>query len=276
MAEWSPANYDPALPVELWKKLLKDRDIFSVSDLEIMKRFLEFGLDFFSLNEAEDKICKATLENLVLAYGETYEFYQKHIDSLGKRIADTTRCHVYHADGKYHYENILLVERETKSCAKIHNPDDKMYKLRDELIAALYTVNFSNIKLYSDEKIFEKINLESETTADRKKINNTLATLQYVFVDSNGSIPIKTKSASDDDKNYFVINAVERDNYKVGNLIRIVDKVAVALLARGFAYKISESKIDAIKRDVKVGKAATDYFNITKERVAEIKASIMI
>lgn len=38
---WYPEieNYDPKLSVEDWKKLLQDETIFSVTDLEIMKRF---------------------------------------------------------------------------------------------------------------------------------------------------------------------------------------------------------------------------------------------
>lgn len=265
MTEWYPENYDPKLSADDWQFLLNEEEIFSISDLEIMKRFLEFGLDFFSFNSAKDTECKATLGNLAFAYGETYDFYKDNIISLGKRILNVTSCPVYTDTGdKVHYENILLLEREPKSCAKLHNPDDKMYKLRDELIAALTEKDFSNIQLYTDEKIAEKIKLDE---SDKQKLEKTLPT---VLVDAKGIIPITVTHAADDDKNYFGIDS------KRGNKARLIDKVAVSLLAKGFAYKISESTKKTIKSEIRVGRIGENYFKIDAERYKKIKAAIMI
>lgn len=269
--KWYPENYSPKLSVEDWKYLLKEKTIFSEKDLEILKRFLDFGVDLFSVDDIEMMNCKATLQQLVYTYGEQFSFYKDNIYELGKKIFDVTSCDIYKdASGYVHYENILFVERIAGTGAKKYEfyegiLDDKIYRLRNNLVIALFDVDLSFVKLYTDVKIAEKINLALETTNNRDKIRKSIEKLRYIFLDSNGKIPIKSTCASDDDKNYFVKKtANKRDN-------RLADKVATNLLAKGLAYKISEQVFESISE-----KNSKWYVPITQEKYDEIKDKILV
>ena len=153
---WYPEieNYDPKLSVEDWKKLLQDETIFSVTDLEIMKRFQHYE-------------CCGTYAHLVYAYGEDYFFYKDNIAKLGKKIADKTNCPVY----QNHYENIPLLEREASTWAKKYEDDEngkKFYKLRDELATALDFIDLSSIQLFTDKKAAEKVNYSTAASKNEK------------------------------------------------------------------------------------------------------------
>lgn len=132
---WYPKNYSPNLYVEDWKNLLQNKNIFSKNDLEIMKRFLDFG---------DGGIFQATYDQLSYTYGENYFFYKNNIDELGKKIFSETHCTLHEKD----FRNILLEESEAGDFARNYKfsngiIDTKIYKLRDELADALFEKNLS-------------------------------------------------------------------------------------------------------------------------------------
>ena len=146
---WYPQNYNLNFSVEDWKKLLPDRKIFSINDLEILKRLLDFG---------ENGIFKATFEQLSYTYGENYNFYKENIDKLGKKIFSKTNCLIF----ENNFTNILLEEGEAGNFAKNHKISDekidtKIYKLRDELADALFEIDLKSRHPILRKRIWETI-----------------------------------------------------------------------------------------------------------------------
>ena len=72
-------DYSPNLSVEEWVSLIKDREVFNISSLEIMKRMLDCG-------------GQATCKQLSLKYGETANFYNSGSVALARRVARKTGC----------------------------------------------------------------------------------------------------------------------------------------------------------------------------------------
>ena len=61
MEEWFPTDYSPGLSVDDWLELLNDKNVFTTSSLEIMKRMKDYG-------------GMATCTQLSTKYGETKTF----------------------------------------------------------------------------------------------------------------------------------------------------------------------------------------------------------
>ena len=80
-SEWFPTDYDPGFTEDDWIALLSDREIFTTSSLEIMKRMKDYGGE-------------ATCTQLAVKYGETKNFYNTGSSSLAKRIVEKTGCPV--------------------------------------------------------------------------------------------------------------------------------------------------------------------------------------
>lgn len=59
---WFPKDYTPDLSVDEWVELLKDRSVFTISSLQIVKRLKDYG-------------GQATCKQLSIKYGETPNFY---------------------------------------------------------------------------------------------------------------------------------------------------------------------------------------------------------
>lgn len=133
--EWFPADYSPNLTVEDWVKLLGDREVFTTSSLEIMKRMKDIG-------------GMATCTQLSEKYGETSNFYNIGSSSLAKRIANKTGCPVMPDDTRNaKWWPILYV-------GKYADADTRgiyIWKLRDVLSEALDQVDLSDIALYADQ-----------------------------------------------------------------------------------------------------------------------------
>ena len=278
---WYPQNYSLSLSVEDWKKLLQNEEIFSVSDLEIMKRFLDFG---------DNGIFQATFEQLAFTYGENYFFYQDKIDELGKKIFYETNCLI----NEKNFKNILLEEREAESFAINHkfsdgSVDTKIYKLRDELADALFETDLSKIKLYSNEKIFRKIDFSSKMNFDNKKNKNVeknlnrviLEKLRFAVLDSNRKIPIKSWLDETDYRGYYILlnkndsglkNILEKMGY-VNRDPRLTDEVATKLLAKGLAYKISRKDFEEIESQFEKGNHK--FSPITSEEYKTLKNQLM-
>lgn len=68
---WFPADYTPGITVQQWMDLLKDKEVFTASSLQIMKRMKDYG-------------GSATCKQLSVKYGESYNFYNSGSSALAK------------------------------------------------------------------------------------------------------------------------------------------------------------------------------------------------
>lgn len=163
--EWFPKNYSPNLSVEDWKNLLNDRNIFSESDLEVMKCLQDFG-------------GAATCKQLSERYGETVNFYNNKVWSIGSRIVKKINCPVSkREDGSVQYWAILCFGRDADSSEL----GSFVWKLRDELFEALKEIDLSDIKLYAENKKIEPYNAEkflSEVFISAEKYNMLVEVLK--------------------------------------------------------------------------------------------------
>ena len=128
--EWFPTGYDPGLSVDDWLGLLGDEDVFTTGSLEIMKRMKDYG-------------GMATCTQLSVKYGETKNFYNSGSVALARRVAEKTGCPVMERDNE-HWWPILYLGRN----AGKDEEGSYVWKLRDELAAALDKVDLSGVELY--------------------------------------------------------------------------------------------------------------------------------
>ena len=84
---WLPQNYTPGLSVDDWNSLLNDKEVFTISSLEIMKRIMDYG-------------GQATCTQLVTQYGENVNFYVGGSIALARRIVQKTGCPVFFSEGE--------------------------------------------------------------------------------------------------------------------------------------------------------------------------------
>lgn len=134
--EWFPEQYNPDLKVEDWIQLLNDKEVFTDSGLEIVKRMKDYG-------------GQATCAQLAEKYGMTMNFYSTGSASLARRIAEKTDCPLMKEDdGNNRWWPILYTGRNA-------GKDEKgsfIYRLRDELSEALDQIDLSRVRLYAFEK----------------------------------------------------------------------------------------------------------------------------
>lgn len=131
-AQWFPAEYDPGLSVDDWIGLLGDEEVFTTGSLEIMKRMKDYG-------------GMATCTQLSIKYGETKNFYNSGSVALARRIAEKTGCPVMEReDESLRWWTILYLGRN----ADRDEDGSYVWKLRDELAAALEQVDLSGVELY--------------------------------------------------------------------------------------------------------------------------------
>ncbi|MCR5101732.1 MAG: EVE domain-containing protein [Butyrivibrio sp.] len=143
--EWLEADYNPEISKEQWIKLLNDDDVFTDQAMEIVTRMRDYG-------------GQATCSQLSIKYGETVNFYNMGSTALAKRIAKKTHC-VLRTDekGKTRYWSVLYMGRYA-------DKDEEgvfVWKLRDELAAALEEVDLSKVALFAetvDEKHYWWLN----------------------------------------------------------------------------------------------------------------------
>ena len=130
--EWYGSDYDPGLSVDDWLKLLKDEAVFTTGALEIMKRMKDYG-------------GMASCTQLAVKYGETKNFYNSGSVALARRVCDSTGITPNaRKDGSTQWWTILYIGRN----AGKDEDGSFIWKLRDELSAALDKVDLSSIELY--------------------------------------------------------------------------------------------------------------------------------
>ena len=130
--EWYGSDYDPGLSVDDWLKLLMDEAVFTTGALEIMKRMKDYG-------------GVASCTQLAVKYGETKNFYNSGSVALARRVCDSTGITPNaREDGSIQWWTILYTGRD----AGKDEDGSFIWKLRDELSAALDKVDLSSIELY--------------------------------------------------------------------------------------------------------------------------------
>ena len=132
-ASWFPSDYTPELTEEDWLALLGDDKVFTTGCLEIMKRMKDYG-------------GQATCTQLAVKYGETKNFYLTGSTALAKRVVEKTGCPVLTDDKNENSKwwPVLYIGRY----ATKDEQGSYIWKLRDELSAALDKVDLSGIELY--------------------------------------------------------------------------------------------------------------------------------
>lgn len=132
-ASWFPSDYTPGLNEEDWLALLGDDKVFTTGSLEIMKRMKDYG-------------GQATCTQLAVKYGETKNFYLTGSTALAKRVVEKTGCPVLTDDKNENSKwwPVLYIGRY----ATKDEQGSYIWKLRDELSAALDKVDLSGIELY--------------------------------------------------------------------------------------------------------------------------------
>lgn len=132
-ASWFPSDYTPELTKEDWLALLGDDKVFTTGSLEIMKRMKDYG-------------GQATCTQLAVKYGETKNFYLTGSTALAKRVVEKTGCPVLTDDKNENSKwwPVLYIGRY----ATKDEQGSYIWKLRDELSAALDKVDLSGIELY--------------------------------------------------------------------------------------------------------------------------------
>lgn len=132
-AAWFPSDYTPGLTEEDWLSLLGDDKVFTTGSLEIMKRMKDYG-------------GQATCTQLAVKYGETKNFYLTGSTALAKRVVEKTGCPVLTDDKNENSKwwPVLYIGRY----ATKDEQGSYIWKLRDELSAALDKTDLSGIELY--------------------------------------------------------------------------------------------------------------------------------
>ena len=129
---WYGADFDPGLSIEDWSKLLKDETVFTTGALEIMKRMMDYG-------------GMASCTQLAVKYGETKNFYNSGSVALARRVCEATGVNPNtRDDGTTQWWTILYTGRD----AGKDEDGSFIWKLRDELSAALDKADLSGIELY--------------------------------------------------------------------------------------------------------------------------------
>ena len=133
--EWFPSQeeYSPGITVQDWIVLLNDKDVFTQSSLEIMKRFKDYG-------------GAATCTQLSVKYGESRNFYIAGSVELAKRIVEKTGCPVMprDSDNSRWWPVLYVGKYATKD-----EDGSYIWKLRSELSDALDQVDLSDVDLYA-------------------------------------------------------------------------------------------------------------------------------
>ena len=129
---WYGADFDPGLSIEDWSKLLKDETVFTTGALEIMKRMKDYG-------------GMASCTQLAVKYGETKNFYNSGSVALARRVCEATGVTPNtRDDGTTQWWTILYTGRD----AGKDEDGSFIWKLQDELSAALDKADLSGIELY--------------------------------------------------------------------------------------------------------------------------------
>lgn len=147
--EWLWDDYKPEITKEQWVSLLNDESVFTEQALEVMTRMKDFGGE-------------ATCSQLAEKYGDTANYYNSASTALARRVIEKTDCKVKLGDdGRVRYWPVLFHGRNATS----EEAGAFVWKLREELAAALDEVDLSEVNLYAKETM-ENPAMESQDTLE--------------------------------------------------------------------------------------------------------------
>lgn len=130
---WYGEEYDPGLSVDDWSRLLKDKSVFTTNALEIMKRMKDYG-------------GAASCTQLSVKYGESKNFYNSGSVALARKVCESTGISpAKKDDGSTQWWPVLYTGRN----AGKEEDGSFVWKLRDELSAALDKEDLSDVALYA-------------------------------------------------------------------------------------------------------------------------------
>lgn len=133
--EWFPSQeeYTPGITVQEWVALLNDKDVFTQSSLEIMRRFKDYG-------------GAATCTQLAVKYGESKNFYNAGSVGLAKRVVERTGCPVMprDSDNSRWWPVLYVGKHATKD-----EDGGYIWRLRSELSDALDQIDLKDVDLYA-------------------------------------------------------------------------------------------------------------------------------
>lgn len=131
--DWQGVDYDPGLSIDDWSKLIKDETVFTTGALEIMKRLKDYG-------------GTASCTQLAIRYGETKNFYNSGSVALARRVCDAAGITPdLREDGSAQWWTVLYTGRY----AGKDEEGKFVWKLRDEISAALDKADLSGVELYA-------------------------------------------------------------------------------------------------------------------------------
>ncbi len=129
---WEGSKYNPGLTVKDWINLLNNKEVFTDSSLEIMKRIKDYG-------------GMASCTQLAVKYGETKNFYNSGSSALAKRVCEATGIDSdSRENGSSRWWTVLYLGRD----AGKDEEGSFIWKLRDELDEALNQIDLSSVELY--------------------------------------------------------------------------------------------------------------------------------
>ena len=132
---WYGTDFNPGLSEEDWLELLNNKNVFTKSSLEIMKRMLDYG-------------GMATCKQLSVKYGETKAFYINGSVSLAKRVAKAKQVKI---DDNAPYNEKWWPVLYTGRHAHEDEDGKTVWILRPELESALRKTDLKHIPLYADD-----------------------------------------------------------------------------------------------------------------------------
>lgn len=235
--KWIGTDYNPGISAEKWEELFENEKIFNQTSWEILYRFLDYG-------------GMATCKQLVVQYGETANFYNSGATALAKRVSEYLNLDTEQRekDGTKRYWTILFVGRNAESSAD----GVFVWKLRDELKAALRNVDFSDTQLYA-----ERSDMDTNGT-------------NYWWLNANPKIWSFADIDVGEEQNYTMYN-------ENGNKRRIFQNFLAAkegdVIIGYESYPVK--KIVALCRITKCNDGENLYFEKTQELTAPIDYAVL-
>jgi len=167
--ETSPRREDefpPKLSEDDWRALIHDSEVFQRDSLIIMRRMLDIGGEAACIQLSEK-------------YGESWNYYSRGSSALAQRVARKVNCPLANPeDLDSHWWPILYVGR----VANAKERGSFVWKLRDELKAALEKEDLSEYPLYSKPdglQPYDRTSFLRQVYMSGEKFDTLCALLRY-------------------------------------------------------------------------------------------------
>lgn len=165
---WWPtrAEYDPGLSTADWERLLSNEQVFPPQSLKIMKRLKDVG-------------GAASLVELSDTYGSSTNFYNSGSQALARRVIRTTDCSP--PPEELGQNSKLWPVLYQGRPAKPEERGSYIWRLRDDLSAALDRVDLSHVPLYEPGPATNGTALTTEADAQDRNYWWLIASPTQIF-----------------------------------------------------------------------------------------------